>query len=136
MALSASAVAGIAGAALAVGTLLATFLNSRNNNQGPPTFESKGQGPVGTNYDPNQHAPQPGPAPMQPPVNPAPYASMYPWGYNAYIASIANTPMAQPTYGYTAYYPYNGMCYAGYSSPQVYSYNFNNQYGTYGWENQ
>jgi hypothetical protein len=117
MSITASTVAGIAGAALAVGTLIATLVYNKSTHNGNTTYETKGQGPVETTYTQPQ-APQPMPQPMCPP----PYASMYPWGYNAYIATIANTPMQSPamSYGY-AYTPYTPWY-----SPQVYSYNFNN----------
>lgn len=92
-----SATFGLAGAALATGAILA-LLCSRPKSTG--NFETAGQGTAQTQYNPATQTPAVPQAQQHQPVPmPAPYQSRYPWGTNAYIWSIANTP-AQPTYQY------------------------------------
>lgn len=117
--MNASTIAGIAGAALALGAVIASALHGKSN----PSYEVHNEGPTTSQYTPQHPV-----GPMMPPPQPVyPYASMYPWGYNAYIATIANTPM---TSNYTAYgqMPYNVYgTYCG--SPQVYTYNYHSNGG-------
>lgn len=63
-----------------------------------------------------QYVPQPIPEPVQQPV-----PQTYPWGYNAYINSIANTPMQTQMY-----YPYQNQ--TGYNTSQQ-TFGYNTDYG-------
>ena len=154
--LSASTILAISGAAFAAGAILVAMMGGTGSSySAPPMYYVAGQGPVQTQYTPQypvqQQTPpvyqlpmaqptQPQiPAQTMPPVQSAPpvyqqqqptyvepYQSAYPWGYNAYIATIANTPMAPVNY-----MPgYQDMVYTpSFGSPQVYTYNFDYKRG-------
>ena len=109
-------VAGITGLCIAIGAIMKAL---KEQNQIQPQYAIAGNGYAQTQYIPQAPpqayipyiAPMPQyqpPMPVQQPI-PAPqpvtpYQSVYPWGYNAYIASIANTPTVPSQYT-TSYYP-------------------------------
>lgn len=125
MEITTNTIAGIAGVVVAIGAVVAAFAQMMNNNQ-QPMYETPGQGPVQTQYVP-QHPVYQQPVyqqPVQPPFNQpvphvAPYCSEYPWGYNAYVAYIANTPIQNPQ----PVYPTAPAYQPTYSGP-VYTYDF------------
>lgn len=110
-------VAGIAGLCIAVGSILKAM---KEQQPMQPRYAIAGNGYAQTQYVPQapsqayipyvppvpqyqapiQQYQQPIPVPQ--PVEP--YKSVYPWGYNAYIASIANTQTVPSQYT-TSYYP-------------------------------
>ena len=117
-------IAALAGLFIMIGSAIKTYkerLQEQKQQQQIPQYAATGTGYVSTPYV--QQAPPPTyvppvqeyrpvvPAPQ--PVAPCPSAN--PWGYNAYIATIANTPVQQQ---YTTYYPngvyeINGVKYGG-----------------------
>ena len=116
----------IGGIIMGIGALVALFgslFGNKNNDQ--PQYEIPREGPTVTDYTPQM--PQQQPVVMRPNI-PTPayvpsYLSSYPWGYNAYVSAIANTPIQTPNMGYQ-YYPYQDMsCGYYYASPRVIEYN-------------
>lgn len=120
----------IAGVIMGIGALVAVvagLLGGGGKNDNQTHYEIPREGPTVTDY-----TPQIPPAPQQPvvmkPNIPAPayvptYVSSYPWGYNAYVSAIANTPMQTSTMNYQ-YYPGQDMSFGYYyASPKVIEYN-------------
>lgn len=127
-------IAALAGIFLAIGAAIKTF-KERQREQAQQYAIAR-EGCVSTQYTPQapacaynfgvqqssptvqQYYRQSIPAPQ--PVTP--YRSEYPWGYNAYIASIANTPLVSQQY--STYYPQTNNVYDGPKyAPRVFEYN-------------
>lgn len=124
-------VAGLAGLFIAIGAAIKAYIERRARQQQLPQYAVSGEGNVSTQYVPQAPAQAYVPAPpvqqyrysVPAPQPVAPYQSVYPWGYNAYIATIANTPTVQPQY--TTYYPNDG--YVPKFAPQTLFYNFDSR---------
>ena len=118
----------IAGVLMGIGALVAVIgsIFGGGGDDQQPRYAIPRQGPTVTDYTPNIPPQPPQPVVMKPnipaPQNVPTYVSAYPWGYNAYIAAIANTPMqSTPTYQYYPVNDFSGGYY--YSSPKVFEWN-------------
>lgn len=115
----------IAGVIMGIGALIAVIGSIIGKKNDPkPLYAIPREGPTVTDYTPQMPVQQP--VVMKPNI-PAPayvptYLSSYPWGYNAYVAALANTPMQNNnTY---QYYPVQDMsCGYYYASPRVFEWN-------------
>lgn len=119
----------VAGVIMGIGALIAvigSLFGKKDENQ-QPLYAIPREGPTVTDYTPQMPQQPQQPVVMRPNI-PAPayvpsYLSSYPWGYNAYIAAIANAPMQNQSMNYQ-YYPAQDMnCGYYYASPRVIEYN-------------
>ena len=123
----------VAGALMGIGAVVAVIgaLFGKKDEPRQLNYAIPREGRCVTDYTPYIPSQQPiqQPVVMKPNI-PAPeyvptYQSAYPWGYNAYIATIANAPMQNNSMSYQ-YYPVQVSDMSGgyyYASPKVFEYN-------------
>lgn len=124
-------IAKIAGAIIAVGTAAVAAFNAYVNGPQTHQYAIAGQGPVNIDYRPQCQNQVPYmERPTYPATTPVPaptpvMGSSYPWGYNAYIAAIANTPMVEQYHPYPNYPVQNVQLYRSYSAPMTQTWHCN-----------
>jgi len=126
-------IAGIAGVSALIGVIVNSVRNDFNrfaferygyypDSNRIPMPQTPQMAPQQCTYNFAQRQPMSMPVQQQivPPCAQNVYPPSYPWGANAYIATIANMPTVQPQYPQTAYQMPGPMM-----APKVYDYDFN-----------